>query len=233
MQDLIDEKELEEMAKAGLHFGHDVSRVHPKMKPFIIGMRNNIHVIDLSQTYFHLKKAQEFLEQAAKENKLILFVGTKPQTRELLKGFAQELGYPYVVEKWLGGTFTNFDVLKRRIDYYKDLKEKFEAGYFQKYTKKEQAMIAKELRKLSNRLEGLLKLDRLPDVVFVLDLKENYLTVKEAKEKNIPVVGICDTNASPEWADYPIPANDDSITSVSYILEKIKQAILKGRQSNQ
>lgn len=221
--------DVEEMAKAGLHFGHRTSKTHPKMLPFIFGMRNTIHIIDLEKTKIKLVKALEFLKEAAKEGKQILFVGTKPQIREMVKNLATELNYPYVIERWIGGTFTNFDEIKKRVEYLKELEKKKESQEWEKYTKKERKEIEEEIEKLERKFGGLKTLEKLPDIVFICDMVKDHLAVKEARRKGVKVVAISDTNANPELADYPIPANDDAISSVKYILEKVKEAILKGK----
>lgn len=221
--------EVEEMARAGLHLGHKTSKLHPKMLPFIFGMRNTIYVIDLEKTKEKFLAALKFLKELAREKKIILFVGTKPAHRELLKNIAQELSFPYVIERWIGGTFTNFKVIKNRLDYLKDLEKKWQEGYFEKYTKKEKLEIEREIKKLNEKFGGMKNLEKLPDAIFVLDASKDKLAIKEAKKMGVKIVAICDTNADPTQVDYPIPANDDAISSVKYILEKVKEAILKGR----
>ncbi len=221
---------VEEMAKAGLHFGHKTSKTHPKMLPFIFGMRNTIHVIDLEKAKEKFLEALKFLEKAAKEGKNILFVGTKIQIRDLVKNLATELGYPYVTYRWIGGTFTNFEEIKKRVEYLKELEKKKESEEWEKYTKREKREIEEEIEKLKEKFEGIRNLEKLPDIVFVCDMVKDNLAVKEARRKGIKIVAISDTNADPTLADYPIPANDDAISSVKYILEKVKKAILKGRK---
>ena len=214
----------EEMAKAGLHFGHRTSRVHPKMAPYLQGVRNTVHIIDLEKTKEKLEDALKFVQALISENKVLLVVGTKVQIKNLAKEAAKECGFPYIVERWLGGTFTNFEVLKKRVDYYKDLERKKAEGELEKYTKKERAKIDLELRHLETKFGGIKNMEKLPDVILVLDMKKDYLAVKEAREKGVKVIGIADTNIDPTLADYPIPANDDAISSVKYILDKIKEA---------
>lgn len=218
---------IEEMAEAGLHFGHKTSKVHSKMMPYLVGARNGIHIIDLEKTKEKLEEALNFLQQLFLENKILLVVGTKVQVKTLVKDFAQELSLPYVTEKWLGGTFTNFSIIKKRIDYFKELERKKQEGELEKYTKKERTKIDKELTNLEKKFGGLKNLEKLPDAVLVLDMKEDYLAVKEAKMKGIKVVALSHTNTDPTLADYPIPANDDAVSSVKYILDKIKEVILK------
>ena len=220
---------IEEMARAGLHFGHKTSKVHPKMMPYLAGVRNTIHIIDLEKTKEKLTEALKFLQQLISENKILLIVGTKVQVKELVKNLAQELNLPYVTERWLGGTFTNFEVIKKRIEYFKELERKKKEGELEKYTKKERAKIDQELRDLETKFGGIKNLERLPDAILVLDMKKDDLAVKEARMKGIKVIAISHSNTDPTLADYPIPANDDAISSVKYILDKVKEVILKSK----
>ncbi|MCD6094501.1 30S ribosomal protein S2 [bacterium] len=220
-----DEKEIEEMFNAGLHFGHRHSKTHPKMTPFIYGMRNNVDIIDLLKTKEYLEKALDYLKEKKKEKPLILFVGTKVSAKKLVKELAEELKMPYVVERWLGGTLTNFEVISKRVQYLKEMEEKKKKGEFEKYPKKERLKINQELEKIEKKMGGLKLLTRLPDLLFVVDVRKEALAIKEARRKGIPIVGICDTDGDPSLVDYPIPANDDAISSLKYILEKVKEAL--------
>jgi len=223
----------EEMAQSGLHFGHRVSRVHPKMEPYLYGIRNSVHIIDLEKTKEKFKEALKFIQKLISENKVLLFVGTKIQAKGLVKNVATECALPYVVERWLGGTFTNFETIKKRIEYFKDLEKKKAGGELEKYTKKERAKIDQELKDLEIKFGGIKNLSQLPDAIFVLDMKKEALAVKEAREKGVKVIGISDTNTDPTLADFPIPANDDAISSLKYVLEKVKEVILKSKQKSQ
>jgi len=224
---------IEDMMKAGLHFGHRVSKIHPKIKPYLYGVRNTIHIFDLEKGAKEFKKALKFIEKLVSEDKILLLVGTKIQVKDLVKNIAQECGLPYVNERWLGGTFTNFETIKRRVEYFKQLKKKKAEGQLEKYTKKERAKIDEELHILELKFEGIKDLERLPDAIFVLDMKKDALAIKEARRKGIKVIGIADTNADPSLADYFIPANDDAISSVKYILEKVKEVILNSKRKTQ
>jgi len=219
--------EVSAMNEAGLHFGHRTSRVHPKMKPNISGVRNMVHVIDLEKSKESLGKALNFIARLANEDKKILFVGTKVQMKELLKNTAIECKASYVNDRWLGGTLTNFKTIKKRIDYFKDLEDKKQKGELDKYTKKERIKIDEELKDLEAKFGGLRDLAGLPDAIFVLDLRKDALAVREANMKGVPVIAICDTNVNPELATYPILANDDALSSISYILSKVKDVIIK------
>lgn len=219
----------DEMAEAGLHFGHRISRIHPKMKPYIHGARNTVHIIDLEQTAEKFKEALVFIKKLISENKVLLFIGTKVQVKDLVKDTAEECELPYVNDRWLGGTFTNYNTIKKRIEYFKDLEKKRETGELGKYTKKERADIDKELKKLEIKFGGIKNLEKIPDAIFVLDMRKDALAIKEARKKGVRVIGIADTNVDPTLADYSIPANDDAISSVKYILEKVKEVILKSK----
>lgn len=215
----------EEMAEAGLHFGHRTSRVHPKMKPYIFGVRNTVHIIDLEKTAEKFKEALGFIKKLISENKILLLVGTKVQIKDLAREVAKECDLPYIIERWLGGTLTNFEIIKKRLEYFKELERKKEKGELKKYTKKEQAKIDHEIKNLEIKFGGIKNMEKLPEAVFILDMKKDNLAIKEARKKGVAIVGIADTNVDPTLADYPIPANDDAISSVKYILEKVKEVI--------
>ena len=219
---------IEEMAKAGLQFGHKVSKLYPKMKPYIYGVKNTIHLIDLEKSAFKFKEALDFIKNLIGEGKTLLLVGTKVQVKNLIKKMGEELNLPYVSERWLGGTFTNFEEIRKRIDYFQDLEQKKKEGALEKYTKKEKMKIEEELRDLEKKFGGLRALKKLPDAIFICDMRKDELACKEARRKGVKVIGICDTNIDPTLADYPIPANDDAISSLKYILDKVKEAIKIG-----
>jgi len=219
----------EEMAQAGLHFGHKTSKIHPRMMPYLAGVRNTIHIIDLEKTKEKLEEALRFIQQLVLDNKILLIVGTKIQIKGLVEDFARELDLPYVTERWLGGTFTNLETMRKRITYFKELERKKKEGELEKYTKRERTKIDEELRDLEIKFNGIKNLERLPDAILVLDMKKDDLAVKEATMKGIKIIAISHTNTDPRLADYPIPANDDAISSVKYILDKIKEIILNTR----
>jgi small subunit ribosomal protein S2 len=214
---------VDDMTKAGLQFGHKKAKVHPKMKPYLFGVRNTIYLIDLDKTQEKFAAALDYIQTLVAEGKTLLLVGTKTQFKKLVKDAAAEMNVPFVSERWLGGTFTNFKVIKKRIDYYKELERKKAAGEFDKYTKKEQAEIQKTIKDLEKKLGGIKDMDKLPEAIFVVDMKKDKLAVKEAKMNGVKVVGIADVNIDPNLADYPIIANDDAVSSVKYILDKIKE----------
>jgi len=226
--------DIKEMAKAGLHFGHRTSKIHPKMAPYIEGVRNTVHIIALEKTREKLAEALKFIQQLILENKTLLLVGTKIQVKDLVKEMALECGLPYVAERWLGGTFTNFGVLKKRVEYLKELEKKLgDSELMEKYKKKEKLIMQKELRDLKVKFDGIRNLEKLPDAIFVFDMKKDDLAVKEARVKGVKVIAISDTNADPTLSDYPIPANDAAISSLEYISEKVKEVIKNAKIKNQ
>jgi|SRR3989338_8347760 len=219
----------EEMAKAGVHFGHTASKLHPKMKSYVAGIKNNVHMIDLDKTAVEFDKALKFIENAVRDGRKIIFVGTKIQAKDLVKKAAEECGVPYVVERWLGGTFTNFETLLKRVDYYKDLEDKKKRGDLEKYTKKERMQFDKELEILKTKFEGIKNMAKLPDIALIMDLRKDSTAAREARKKGITIVAVADTNIDPTTADYIIPGNDDAISSISYILEKVKETIISAK----
>jgi small subunit ribosomal protein S2 len=218
---------VDEMSDAGLSFGHRTSKTHPKMKQYISGSKNSVHLIDLEKTSEKLAEALDFAKELITSGKVLLLVGTKIQVRNSVKEAGEAINMPYINNRWLGGTFTNFKTIQKRIDYYKDLKKKKELGELNKYTKKERAKIDKEMTDLEGKFGGIMAMTNLPDAVFVLDMKKDILAVKEARKKGIKIIGISDANIDPTLADYPIPANDDASTSIKYILNKLEEAVKK------
>ncbi|MFA5155164.1 MAG: 30S ribosomal protein S2 [Patescibacteria group bacterium] len=228
---MIKVPKVEDMLKAGMHFGHRTNRWHPKMKQFIFTAKNGVYIIDLRKSQEKLQEALEFMAKLVGEGKNILFVGTKSQVAPHLKKMAVETGQAYVVGKWLGGYLTNFAVVKKSVKKYLDLIEKRETGKLEKYTKKERLDFDREIKKLEERVGGVSALTKLPDALFVWDIREEETAVREARQKHIPIIAICDTNVNPEEANYPIPANDDSTKTIALLLESIKSAILEGKQN--
>jgi len=223
----------EDMIKAGMHFGRKKTIFHPNMEPFVYTLKENIYILDLIKTTAALVRAADFLKKAVLENKLILFVGLTKQSVEAIKTTAEALGMPYVVERWLGGTLTNFKTIISRVKYLEDLEKKQAAGDFEKYTKRERTMLERSIVALKKKFDGLRKLTRVPDVMFISSLKESQLPVREAKYAKVKVVGIVNTDSDPKQIDYPIPANDNSKKSVELILETIRnQAVGNREQEN-
>ncbi len=222
---------LEEMLKAGAHFGHRTNRWHPKMKQFIFTSKNGVYIIDLKKTQEQLEIALDFMAKLISEGKNILFVGTKNQVSESLKKMATTVGQPYIVGKWLGGYLTNFAVVKKSVKKYLDLIEKRETGKLEKYTKKERLDFDREIKKLEMRVGGLTSLNKMPDALFIWDIKEEETAVKEAQQKNIPIIAVCDTNVNPDDVTYAIPANDDSTKTIKVILDAIASTILEAKKN--
>jgi len=219
--------DIEEMMRLGVHFGHKTSRCHSKMKPYILGIRNDVHIIDLQKTKEKLEEALRFIQKIISEQKTIVFIGTKIILKNLVKEIALECNLPYISERWLGGTFTNFETISKRIKYLKDLEKKEKEGFFEKYTKKEKQQFKKELERLRKKFEGIRNLEKLPDAIFICDMGKESTAIKEAKKKEIKIIAIADTNVDLTLADIAIPASDDGISSVRYILEKVKEVILR------
>ncbi|MFH0968995.1 MAG: 30S ribosomal protein S2 [Patescibacteria group bacterium] len=222
---------MEAMIKKGVHFGHQKSRRNPKMDEYIFGTRKGINLIDLQKTEEKLKEALEFIKKVKSGGKEILFVGTKKQIKEITRSAAKAAGMPFVVERWLGGTFTNFKIIRARAKYLKDLKDMIDSGEVKKYTKFEQMKMQEELDKLEIKLGGIKDMKELPGAIFVTDIKENELAIKEAKKVGISVIALADTNTDPTIVDYPIPANDDAISSVRLMLGYVCKAILESNLS--
>jgi small subunit ribosomal protein S2 len=217
------------MLKAGVHFGHQGSRWHPKMQPYIFGSRNGIHVINLEKTQEELERTLNYVRTLAAQGKVILFVGTKRQARDLVKAAAEKCGMPYVIERWIGGLLTNFEEFKRRLKKYKSLKEQIASGEVAKYTKKEQSTLKKKLEKMDKYLAGLVGLEKLPDALYIADLRVEKTAVTEARKVGVPIVAVCDTNVDPTKATYVIPANDDAVNSIKMMADLAAEVIVEGK----
>lgn len=209
---------MEEMLKAGCHFGHQKARRNPKMNSYIFTTKKGINIIDLEKSEEKVKEALDFIDELKKGGKQVLFVGTRPQFKRIVVAAAEFSGMPYVVERWLGGTFTNFKNIRSRTRYLVDSQQKMEKGEFQKYTKFERMKKQEELDKMEERMGGIKNMTDLPGAVFVTSIKDDRIAINEAIKVGIPVIGIADTNTDPALADYPIPANDDALSSVKLIL---------------
>jgi small subunit ribosomal protein S2 len=218
-----------EMLQAGIHFGHKSSRWHPKMKPYIFGERNSVHIINLEVTAQKLKEALDFLKNIAASGGVVIFIGTKAQAKEIIKRHALDCGMPYVNSRWLGGTFTNFKTIKGVIEKFKNLKAQKASGALSKYTKKEQSEFKKEIEKLESLVGGIENLTKLPEAIFAVDAKVEKTAIYEAHKKKVPVVGICDSNVDPDNFDYVIPANDDAVKSIELLVGLAAEAIKEGK----
>ncbi len=222
---------MKQLLEAGVHFGHRTHRWHPKMKPYIYGERNGIHIIDLQKTLRLANEAYRFMVELAAAGGKVLFVGTKRQAREPIKEEALRAGQYYVNHRWLGGTLTNFATIQQSIRKMKELERQKEEGWFERYTKKEALLLERKLEKLERSLGGLRDMVRLPDALFVIDVGHEAIAVKEANKLGIPVVGLVDTNCDPTPIDYPIPGNDDAIRSIRLFCSKMADALIEGQES--
>lgn len=216
---------LEELLKAGAHFGHKTSRWNPKMAPYIFTVRNKFHIIDLEKTYEKIREAREFAAEIAKGGGTVLFVGTKKQAREIVRRHANACGMPFVITRWLGGTLTNFKIIQKSMRKLTQQEELLESEAVKNYTKKERLMLEREVGKSRVLFEGLRTLKKLPDAVFVVDVSSDAIAVREARQTKVKVIGIVDTNTDPAVADYPIPANDDAIKALDLITGSIAEGI--------
>jgi len=221
---------MKELLEAGVHFGHQVHRWNPKMKPYIFGARNGIHIIDLQKTVQLIEEAYKFIRSTVAEGKRVLFVGTKKQAQEAVREEAIRCGMFYVVNRWLGGTLTNFQTIRRSIEKFKQLERLEESEAFQKLPKKEFMRLIKKREKMRKNYEGIKEMDQLPGVLFVVDPKREEIAVKEANKLGIPVVAIVDTNCDPDPIDYVIPGNDDAIRAIKLLSSKIADAVLEGKE---
>ncbi len=209
-----------------VHVGHNTSRWNPKMHSYLYGKRNGVHIFDLEKTLAALEKVQSFLKTVKAQGGKVLFVGTKPQAAFIIQELVKENPrFFYIDENWSPGFLTNFHELRKRADYYLNLKSQFESGEIRKYTKKEIARFQKELDKLDKVYHGVAELRRKPDVIIVLDSVSNRLAIEEANITKIPVIAIVDSNADPDGIDYPIPANDDSVKSIRFLVKSMLESL--------
>ena len=215
------------MLEAGLHFGHQKAKRHPKMEPYIFTVRNGISIIDLQKTQEKLREALHFIQELVSKGEKILFLGTKKQAQEIIRKTASETQMPYVVKRWLGGTFTNFEVIQKKINRLKDLERGEAGGEWEKYTKKERLALSREKKKLQEMVGGLVTLNGFPQAIFIIDIVKEKNAVHEARKKKVPIIALVDTNGNPELIDYPIPGNDDAIRGIDLICTKITEAILE------
>jgi len=224
------EVDLKEMFKAGVHFGHQKAKKNPKMAEYIFGAKNGINIIDLEKTVRKLEEAQKFLDKIVSEGQEVLLVGAKKQAKKLVEAAAKKCEMPYVVERWLGGTFTNYRVISSRTRYLKDMQEKMKKGELTKYTKFEQMKIAEELEKMETKMGGIKNMVKLPGAIIITGVVEDNLAIKEARKKGVPIVGLVDTNVSPSEIDFPIPANEDAVSSLKLMLAYLMKTILDAKE---
>lgn len=220
---------VKDLLDAGVHFGHRTSRWNPKMRPYIFGRRNLIHIIDIKETVRGILRAQQYLKKVAAGGSLIVFVGTKRQAAEPIVEAATACGMPYVSERWLGGTLTNFRTVRQRLKRLEELDALENSGELSTYSKKRQSTLRRELKKIRRNLEGMRTMNRIPEAVVVIDPSQEKNCVNECRSMGVKVVALLDTDSNPELVDLPIPGNDDSIRSIRLILDQLANSIKEGR----
>lgn len=219
---------MQDLLSAGVHFGHKASRAHPKMKPYIYGARDGVDIIDLAKSEEKLKEATQAAYELGKSCKVMLIVGTKKQARDIVEALAKEVGAPYLTARWIGGLLTNFDEIKKNFKRLTGLQDEQEKGTLSRYTKKEQLLISRKLGKFSEVGGGASTLEKVPDAIFIVDAVSEKTAIREAIKVGVKLLGFSDTNADPNWFDYPIPANDDGIKSIKLICETVIRAYGQG-----
>lgn len=218
------------MLQSGMHFGHQTSKWHPKMKKFIFGQRQGIHIINLEETTKALDEALTFMKKTAARGGTILFVGTKKQASQIVETAAIAAGMPYINKRWLGGTLTNFASIASQIRKLKDLKRKQEKGELGKFTKLEQLRFAEQIKLLEDKIGGIQEMNRVPDALFIFDVKKDKTALQEAARRGVKVVAVCDSNVNPTDIDYPIPANDDAVKAIQMMADIVSGAIIDGKK---
>ncbi len=221
---------LSEMLQAGVHFGHQTSKWHPKMKKYLFGSRQGIHIINLEETQKGLDAAMAYVKKITLRGGIVLFVGTKKQASSLVAAAATSCGMPFVNKRWLGGTLTNFASMAQLIRRYKDMKRRQEKGEHAKYTKFEQLKITEQIALLDEKVGGIQELTRIPDAIFIFDVRKDKTAMEEAMRRGIKVVAVCDSNVNPGDVDFPIPANDDAVKAIDLIAKMMANAINEGRK---
>lgn len=218
---------MKDLLEAGVHFGHQTKRWNPKMAPYIFQSRQGIHIVDLAKTTACIQKAYEAIRQAVRNKKTVLFVGTKKQAQLTIQSEAERCSMPYVNNRWLGGTLTNLQTIRKSVGRLKNIEKMETDGVIESFTKKEQALLMAEKAKLEKNLGGIKEMTELPGILFIIDTRAESIAVQEAKKLGIPVVGVVDTNADPTLIDYPIPGNDDAIRSISLLTHIASDAVLE------
>lgn len=223
---------VDEMFEKGVHYGYSKSRRHPSMASYIYTTKNKVDIIDIEKTDSMLKKANEYVESLGAQNKTILFVGAKPEAKDAVKNIAESLDMPYVNERWIGGTLSNFVEIKKRINELEKYNKETVTGELEKYTKKERVVLAKKMERLDRYYTGLLTLKKIPDVLFIIDPKKEHIALAEAKSMNVPVIAILNTDSNIKDIDYPVVANDGSTMSINFFANQILGAYQKGTKIN-
>jgi small subunit ribosomal protein S2 len=221
---------VKDLIDAGIHFGHRTSRWNPKMKPYIYNRRNLIHIIDVRETLKGVIAAKRFLNRIVAAGKDVVFVGTKRQARSVVEEVGKRCGMPYVAERWLGGTLTNYRTIRSRLQRFEELEQILGSPDVSKnYSKKMESSLKREYRKIKRNLEGIRTMDRLPGAIFVVDVKREIIAIKEARKLSIPVVALIDTDSDPDEVDIAIPGNDDAMRAIELILKEVGDAIIEGK----
>jgi len=221
---------VDELAEAGAQLGHFKNKCLPKMRPFIYALRNNIHFIDLDQTVVKLQEAVDFIIEQISAGANILFLGTKPIAKDIIEKYAKKTGVPYISQRWLGGTLTNFSTIFKLVNKFNKMSEESESDAWQKYTKKERLDLTRELDKLRTMVGGISGLKKKPDIIYIVDIMHEKTALQEAIKCKVPVIAIVDTNANPSLVDCPIPANDDAIKCIEIITKLIAEAVIVGQK---
>lgn len=221
---------MQDLLEAGVHFGHQVRRGNPRMKPYIFGARDGVHIIDLEKSEQMLKEATKAAYDMGKQGKILLIIGTKKQAKSIVEDLAKEVDTPYINSHWIGGLLTNFDEIRRNIKKLNDLKQEQDKGELSRYTKKEQLLISKKLKKYEVELGGIKDLDKLPDAVFIIDAVAEATAVKEAQRMGVTSLGFADTNSDPSMMDYPVAANDDGIKAIKIVAETVIHSYGQGKK---
>ena len=221
---------LKEMLQAGVHFGHQANRWHPKMKQFIFTVRQGVHVINLEKTQQLLAEAAEYTKTVASKGGTVLFLGTKRQAQAPVKAAAESCGMPYITERWLGGFLTNFQEIKKLLKKFNDMKEQRDTGGLEKYTKKERVMFDKEIAKLEGYLSGVCTMTKRPDAIFIMDIRHEKTAREEARTVGVPIIAVCDSNVNPDTVQKVIPGNDVAVGSFTLLANTIADAVNEGKK---
>jgi small subunit ribosomal protein S2 len=220
---------VKDLIESGIHFGHKTNNWNPKMGPYIHGKKNKIHIIDVKQTIKGLLLARKFLTKIVSGGKDVLFVGTKRQARPCIEKYCKEADQPYVIERWLGGTLTNFRTIRERLKRLEELEGLEESGQLEKYSKKMESTLRREKAKILRNLEGIRNMTRVPGALVIIDVKREHNAVREARKLGIPTVCLIDTDSDPDWADIPIPGNDDAMRSIEVVINSLMAAVNEGK----
>lgn len=228
----MSEKIIDALFTAGAHFGYSKTRRHPSTSKYIYGTRGKVDIINIESTRDQLEKAEAFIKELGAKGKVVLFVGVKPEAKDLMKAGAESIGAPYITERWVGGVLTNFPEITKRVNKLEDLKKKKENGELEKYTKKERLLIDEEIARMHKLFSGIVGMKKLPDALFVVDPKKEHIAVTEAHKNHIPVIALANTDCDIRGVAYPIVANDASVSSINYFIDALTTAYKSGFKSN-